>query len=179
MSAPGLRSNASEYDNLFIDGLPVPGIWYCEEIGAGYRLKQPKGSGDDGGEARITGLDISKGNIVIDLRTDEDEEQWETLLKRIRSLDKPSWRGPVALSNPQFSRHGITQIIVVKASEQKVRPGGPTKARIEWHSTRHKIGGKTKKATSTKEGTAPGNVFEKKSDTIPPVYQQIIAAGGR
>jgi len=178
MPAPGLRSNAEQYDLLFIDGLPVPGIWYCEEIGAGYKLKQPKGSGDDGGEARITGLDISKGNIVIDLRTDEDEAQWETLLKRIRPLDKPSGRGPVALSNPQFARHGITQIIVVKASEQKVRPGGPTKAHIEWHSTRHKTG-KTKKATSTKEGTAPGNVFEKKTGTIPPVYQQIIAAGGR
>lgn len=162
MPAPGLRSNADAYDDLYLDGLRVPGIWRCQEIGAGYKLKQPKGSGDDGGEPRITGMDVSKGTIEIDLRTDEDEQQWEAILERVRPLDQVSKRDGFVVSNPQFARHRIFKIVVHHASEEKVVAGGPTKCRLIWTSTRYKSG-KTKKVVD--KSTRPGDVFIRPNPT--------------
>lgn len=179
MTAPGLRSNAAAYDDLYLDGLKVPGIWHCNEIGAGYKLKQPKGSGDDGGEPRITGLDVSKGTIEVDLRTDQDEEQWEALLRRVRPLDKASGRNAVAVANPQFARHGITAIVVIHASEPKVVAGGPTRARLSWSSSKYKPG-KTAKAGAAavrgNDGSRPGDVFSRPN---PPPSDLVMLNGGR
>lgn len=179
-----LRSNAGEYDELYIDGLRVPGIWHCSEIGAGYKLKQPKNSGDDGAEARVTGLEVSKGTIEIDLRTDEDEAQWVTLLRRVRPLDRPGDRRSFAIQNVQFARHGIYSVLIYHASEPKVVAGGPTRAKLLWSATKHKGGGKTKKAPAdaapadaASDGTRPGDVFSR--PTPPTPAQQIQANGGR
>lgn len=179
MPAPGLRSNADAYDELYIDGIRVPGVWNCAEIGAGYKLKQPKNSGDDGAEPRVTGLDVSKGTIDIDLRTDQDEQHWETLLRRVRPLDKPTPRNAVAIANPQFARHGITAILVNHASEPKVVAGGPTKVRLSWTSTKYKPG-KTAKAGAAavrgNDGSRPGDVFSRPNPTP---AEAVAANGGR
>lgn len=161
LSAPGFRSHPELYDVLKIGGIPVPGVWDCKEIGRQLKVKQPKGSGDDGGEPRVTGLEVTRGTITIELHTDDDEARWEVLRAKIFPLDRPTQRNIQPVDHPQFARHGIRQILVNHASEGRPRGGDPIPARIDWTIANKKSGKTAKPKTVSPSGKlqTPGNAL--------------------
>ncbi len=178
---PNFRDDPGIYDYLRISSFRMPGVWRCNDIGAGYKLKKPKGSGNDGGAIRATGLDVKDGTITSDLHTADEEEIWADMLKVLRPIDNTKKLNVQEVFNPQFARHGINWIVIEHASEQRPLAGGPLQVAIKFTVALNKKGetrtpSKVKPKPPAQGGTRPGNDLVKHVTTP---AEQVKAAGGR
>lgn len=125
MATPGFTESPESYDRLTVDGWLLPGDWECKEIGRSLDLKQPKGSGDDGGTPRILGVKVASGTISTKLNTDEEERAWATFLRGVFNMQNPKNTGEHVIDQPQFARMNVRRIIVTDVHETLPKGGDP------------------------------------------------------
>ena len=176
MAAPGFRSNLAQYERLLIAGLAMPGEWSCNELSRALDLKYPKAEGKDDGEPRIAGLVPSRGTITIKLDTDEEEREWEALLRVVFPIDRPPSRNGVSVDHPIFARLGIRSILVTGVSNPVHTAGSEQTVSLSWRSMSRPGG----RSSTRKPAAASREEIQLRPNALTQTpAQQAQAAGGR
>lgn len=112
-----------KYDTIVIDGRTI-GPPYATIRLRGFkrdlRIEHKKGSGEDGGDVHLRGLELAKGAVEVRIWDKSGEELMQALVPVFLPQKQPKDRAAVNVQHPLLAKLGITRVVV-----QSIEPQHP------------------------------------------------------
>jgi len=152
-----------EWDKVYLAGIRVPGIVSWPEGDREYDLDTKKAQGQKGAKTKQTGKGNDEISFTISLVTQDDWEEWKSLLAIIAPQDQKPLGNPVAILHPAVNVMGVDKVILRKVSYPKK---GSTvgvceiKLKFQQWGPPNKVGVKTGGTVKDSKGNYPPTIID-------------------
>lgn len=157
MATPFWGSNPDAWDAPTLAGRPIPGIVkLVTPVGRRLRIDDKPPAGSDGGSVTIKGIENPKFAFAVELRTNEEQQEWDELVALLEPRRDPKDRKPVTVYHPSLARYGIgVCVIEFIGDEEQPFAGGNLRCKIECRGLYPKKPATKKASTSGSAGPVP------------------------
>lgn len=130
MSLPSWITDHKRWEKPTLGNIILPGVVHTSQVGTKLRTQHDKASGKDGGDIRITGLEIPKFMFRLTLNSKEEEDAWNKIAPLFLPRKDPRQRKVLPVYHPSLARFQIVACIVEHVNETMPSGDQPLMAEI-------------------------------------------------